>query len=43
MKNYIKPIIEEELIETEDIIMASTESTGEVDATKGVSITDLFA
>ncbi len=43
MKNYIKPIIEEEVIETEDIIMASTESTAEVDATKGVSITDLFS
>lgn len=43
MKNYIKPIIEEELIETEDIIMVSTQSTGEVDATKGVSVGDLFA
>ena len=42
MKNYIKPIIEEELIETEDIIMVSTQSTGEVDVTKGVSVGDLF-
>ena len=43
MKKYIKPIIEEELIETEDIVMASSKSTSEVDATNGVSVGDLFS
>ena len=42
MRDYIKPIIEEELIETEDIIMASTQTTAEVDATKGVGVGNLF-
>ncbi len=43
MKKYERPMIEEEIIETEDIIMASTQTTAEVDATKGVSIGDLFS
>ena len=42
MKKYERPMIEEEIIETEDIIMASTEKTSEVDPNKGVNIGDLF-
>ena len=42
MKEYTKPLIEEEIIENDDIIMASTSESNSIDASKGIKIGDLF-
>ncbi len=42
MKEYTKPLIEEEIIENDDIIMASTDKSNNIDASKGIKIGDLF-
>jgi hypothetical protein len=42
MKEYVKPIIEEEIIENDDIIMASSQTKSDVDAMKGINVSDLL-
>ena len=42
MKEYTKPLIEEEIIENDDIIMASTDKSNNIDVSKGIKIGDLF-
>ena len=42
MKEYTKPLIEEEIIENDDIIMASTSTENSINASKGIKIGDLF-
>lgn len=42
MKEYVKPIIEEEIIENDDIIMASSKTKGDVDPMKGINVSDLL-
>ena len=41
-KQYNKPQIIEETIEYVDIIMASSQESGEVSASKGINIGDIF-
>ena len=41
MKEYVKPIIEEEIIENDDIIMASS-TKGDIDPMKGINVSDLL-
>ena len=42
MKEYVKPIIEEEIIENDDIIMASSQTKSDVDAMKGINVSNLL-
>ena len=42
MKEYTKPLIEEEIIENDDIIMASSQTKGDVDVMKGINVSDLL-
>ena len=42
MKKYIKPEIIDEVIELEDIVMASTQDESDIDPSKGINIGDLF-
>ena len=41
-KEYRKPQLLEEVIEYEDIVMASSQESGEVSASKGIKIGDIF-
>lgn len=42
MKEYTKPLIEEEIIENDDIIMASTSNDDNIKVSNGIKIGDIF-